>query len=122
MIAIIFNAVNQFFTEAGSILSYVALFIAITGVGGVYAVYYILVNKTIPTSQVGGAMLITCTIAVLSTTGAPLVVLVPAPFPYCFLAVMLLSSFIISFKLPNHDVNSIKSNKICPEPVNIEPQ
>lgn len=100
---IIFNAINQFFTDEGSIWAYLALFIAIIGVGGTYSVLFILINKSIPTNQVGGAMLITCTIAILSTTSAPLVVLVEQPFPYFYLAAMLISSFLLSCKIPSHN-------------------
>jgi len=44
-------------------------------------------------------MVMACTIAVLSTTGAPIVVLVEPPFPYFFLATMLTLSIMVSFCL-----------------------
>lgn len=37
------NAVNQFAFESGSILSYISLFCAILGVGGIYAALYVLI-------------------------------------------------------------------------------
>ena len=87
---------NQFAVAEGSILSYVSLFLAILGVGGTYASLYVLIADSVPTSQVGGVMVIACTIAVLSTTGAPIIVLLPAPFPYFFLASMITLSITVS--------------------------
>ena len=87
---------NQFAVAEGSLLSYVSLFLAILGVGGTYASLYVLIADSVPTSQVGGVMVIACTIAVLSTTGAPIVVLLPAPFPYFFLASMITLAITVS--------------------------
>mmetsp|Transcript_10805 Transcript_10805/g.14542 ORF Transcript_10805/g.14542 Transcript_10805/m.14542 type:complete len:112 (+) Transcript_10805:1157-1492(+) len=48
VLGIIFNAINQFWAPAGGILAYLTLFIAIVGVGGVYAVLYVLIAEAVP--------------------------------------------------------------------------
>lgn len=87
---------NQFAVAEGSLLSYFSLFLAILGVGGTYASLFVLIADSVPTSQVGGVIVIACTIAVLSTTGAPIIVLLPAPIPYFFLASMITISITVS--------------------------
>lgn len=96
ILGISLNAVNQFWAAEGSFIAYFSLFFAVLGVGGVYASLYVLIADSVPTSKVGTVMVISCTVGVLSTAGAPLVVLVSSPFPYFFLAAMLLLAVLIS--------------------------
>ena len=80
-------------------MAYITLFCAILGIGGSYATLYVVIAESVPTAQLGGVMVVSCAAAVLSTTGAPLVVLLSEPFPYIFLASMLALSIILSFCL-----------------------
>lgn len=48
IIGIVFNAINQFMIPPGTLLSYLSLFVAILGVGGVYTVLYVLIGFVVP--------------------------------------------------------------------------
>jgi hypothetical protein len=48
VMAILFNALNQFFFAAGTFMGYTTLFIAILGVGGVYTCLFVLIGCVIP--------------------------------------------------------------------------
>ena len=74
-IAIGFNAINMFATAEGSVMAYITLSCAVLGIGGSYASLYVVIAESVPTAQLGGVMVFAFGIAVLSTTAAPLVVL-----------------------------------------------
>mmetsp|Transcript_985 Transcript_985/g.1550 ORF Transcript_985/g.1550 Transcript_985/m.1550 type:complete len:160 (-) Transcript_985:207-686(-) len=54
-------------------------------------------------------MVLSCTIAVLSTTGAPLIVLTEPPYPYLFLAAMLTMSCSLSCYIKKLAFNSVSA-------------
>jgi Na+/melibiose symporter-like transporter len=48
VLGIVFNSVTLFLAPAGSLISYVTLFIAILGIGGIYTCLYVLIPLVVP--------------------------------------------------------------------------
>lgn len=107
-LAIAFNAFNQFLVPVGSLASYMTLFIAILGVGGVYTAIYVLIYIVVPKEQVGGAMVLIVTIGTSLSLFAPIIVLYASPVPYLALTAMMLMSALMVCFLPRECPDTVK--------------
>ena len=96
LMGISFNAIQQFWLNDGNFVTYVMLFFAIQGVGGVYTCIYVIIGEKVHVTQVGGVMAWFVTVAVTAAIGAPLVVLSHKPIPYIVLGSCLSLSLIAS--------------------------
>ena len=85
-----FNVLVQFVLPAGSILSNMALILAILGVSGAYNTVFVVVGQVLPIEQVGGAMVIICSLGTCASLMAPLVVIYPTPIPFLMMAAFMI--------------------------------
>ncbi len=107
VIGIVFNAVTLFLTPAGSLISYVTLFIAILGVGGIYTCLYVLIPILIPKHQTGGAFVLIVTIGTFLSLFAPMIVLESQPIPFMTMVTLIsIALFSSCFLNPSNNISS----------------
>ena len=75
-VCVALSIVNQFLPSSGGFLSYATLFTTRLCMAGVYAALYVLFADFVPTAQVGGTMVLSLTVAYLTVTSAPMIVLI----------------------------------------------